>query len=511
MNVPPKLKQRDGAKESLWQSASAMEKMLNVSDIGIYDVAIVGAGITGVSTALKLQQAGKRCLILEGNTVGFGATGGTTAHLNTFFDATYPEIESDFGEDAAKIVAEAGMKTIENIENQVANLNIDCDFEEKPGYLFSETEEETEQLQKIMESSKRAGILVTEANKNDVSIGFRRALMFAKQAQFHPLKYVNGILKEFIRIGGKVKENTFVRSSSVENGNHKIETDGQDFLATHLVYATHIPPGINLLNFRCAPYRSYALGLKLKDESQHPEGLAYDMQEPYHYFRSHTVDNKKYLIIGGEDHKTGHGNPEEAFENLRNYATKYYDVEEVSYRWSSQYYVPVDGLPYIGKMPYGDENTYVATGFNGNGMIFGTLSAEIITDTILEKENKFAKLFDPERLKPIAGFTEFVKENADVAYRFIADRFGAEKLTDLMDINAEEGKIVELDGEKLAVYKDKAGKITALNPVCTHAKCIVNFNSEEKSWDCPCHGGRFDLCGKVITGPPRQDLEQVSL
>lgn len=228
-------------------------------------------------------------------------------------------------------------------------------------------------------------------------------------------------------------------------------------------------------------------------------------------FRTHVIDGEKYLILGGEDHKTGHGNPEAAFQNLEKYANQYFKVKAVPYRWSAQYYVPVDGLPYIGKMPMGDERTYIATGFNGNGMIFGTLSAKIIADLILGRENPYAELFDPARIKPIAGFTEFVKENADVAYHFLADRLSSEAIESFKEIKPGEGKVVDFEGEKLAVYKSPNGKIKALSPVCTHAGCIVGFNPVEQSWDCPCHGGRFDLDGRVISGPPQKDLESIKL
>jgi nitrite reductase/ring-hydroxylating ferredoxin subunit len=198
-----------------------------------------------------------------------------------------------------------------------------------------------------------------------------------------------------------------------------------------------------------------------------------------------------------------------AFQHLKDYVARYYEVESVAYQWSAQYYVPVDGLPYIGQLPGAAEGTYVATGFNGNGMIFGTLSAKIISDLVLGSDNEYASLFSPSRMKPVAGFTEFVKENADVAWHFIADRFASSHLQALNELKSGEGKLVDFEGKKLAIYRDDAGKVTALNPTCTHAACTVQFNAAEQSWDCPCHGGRFDISGKVLTGPPTIDLETV--
>lgn len=474
----------------------------------LYDCLIAGAGITGVTTALLLQRAGIACVIAEARQPGFGTTGGTSAHLNTFFDATYPEVESDFGKEAAKLLASGGKEAMGMIRDFVKKLNIDCDLESKAAWLYAECEKESKQLQEIMEAARRAGIDVEDTDYNPVPVPFDSVIRFEGQGQFHPLKYINGLLKEFLNLDGVLLENTMIREHSFEDGIYTAKHDSGYIRAKKLVYATHIPPGVNLMSFRNAPYRSYVLGLKLK-VGNYPDGLVYDMQEPYHYFRTHVIDGQSYLIVGGEDHKTGHDDPLKAFQRLKDYASRYYAVESVVYQWSAQYYVPVDGLPYIGQLPGADEGTYVATGFNGNGMMFGTLSAKIISDLVLGKENEYASLFSPARMKPVAGFTGFVKENADVAWHFIADRFSSSHLQTLADLKSGEGKLVDFEGKKLAIYKDDSGKVTALNPICTHAGCTVQFNAAEQSWDCPCHGGRFDVTGKVLTGPPTIDLEKV--
>lgn len=500
---------RDSQTQSPWQSNSMSVPVKSGSDFQqTFDVLIVGAGITGLTTALLLQKAGQQCIVVESGNVGFGTTGGTSAHLNTFFDATYPEIESDFSEDAAHLVADSGKEAFDLITSLIDEYQINCDFEYKEAYLYSENEKESKQLTEILESSKRAGLTVSESNTNDLQIPFDKAIRFEEQGQFHPLKYIEAIAKAFVELGGIILDHTFV-SDSIHREGLNITTAGGNILkSVHLVYATHIPPGITSFSFRCSPYRSYVLGATLKN-GNYPKALVYDMQEPYHYFRTHEIDGQKYLIAGGEDHKTGHDDPEKAFENLESYLRQHFEVEEVKYKWSSQYYIPVDGLPYIGNLNSKDDHQYIATGFNGNGMSFGTLSAQIISDLILGNSNKYAQLYSPSRLKPVAGFSEFIKENADVAYHFVADRFSAEELESLSQLANGEGKIAELEGKKMAVYKDEDGNISALSPVCTHAGCIVSFNAAEKSWDCPCHGGRFDVSGKVISGPPREELNQI--
>lgn len=502
---------RDTLSESIWQNSLEIEDLGTTDvteDYQLYDTLIVGAGITGITTALMLQKEGQRCLVVEARNIGFGTTGGTTAHLNTFFDATYPEIEIDFGAEDAQLVAKGGKEALSIIERFVTTLNIACDFEYKPGWLFSQSEKESKELDKILDSAASAGVEVNRADKSGVPIIFDKVICFANQAQFHPLKYLQGLVKEFRSLGGILIEGNRIQKTCFSDGIHTADAELGVFRARNLVYATHIPPGVNLLSFRCAPYRSYVLAIKLKDDN-YPEGLSYDMQEPYHYLRTHVIDGQKYLIVGGEDHKTGHGDPAKSFENLRNYAESYFNIASVDYQWSAQYYASVDGLPYIGKMPGGSEDIYVATGYNGNGMTFGTLSAKIISDLILDRENEFSTLFAPSRMKPIAGFTDFVKENADVAWRFVADRFLADDLPSIQELKPRQGIVTVYNDEQVAVYKDDLGNITALNPVCTHAGCIVHFNDTEQSWDCPCHGGRYDLSGKVLTGPPTKDLECV--
>jgi Rieske Fe-S protein len=281
--------------------------------------------------------------------------------------------------------------------------------------------------------------------------------------------------------------------------------------ASYLVYATHIPPGINLLHFTNAPYRSYAIAVTCKDNA-YTEGLCYDMYDPYHYYRSQEIDGKNYLIIGGEDHKTAHEkNTDACLNKLEAHARAHFPVEQVLFRWSSQYFEPADGLAQIGLLPGSKGNILVATGYGGNGMTYSHISALLLTDLVMKKENAYAALFSPGRVKPLAGFTNFIKENADVVAQFISKRISAEKIKELAELAPGEAKLVKYEGEKLAIYKSEEGKVHALNPVCTHAKCVVGWNSAEKSWDCPCHGARYSVDGKVLTGPASKDLQAVQL
>ncbi|SDG67077.1 hypothetical protein SAMN04487996_121117 [Dyadobacter soli] len=515
LNSGPRTKgvARDGSNKSLWQTnVTAQPGNNSAANPGqIFDTLIVGAGITGLTTALLLQKEGRKCVIAEAHSPGYGTTGGTTAHINTFADTTYAEVESGFGQEASQQFAGAIAESVALIHNMVETYGIDCDFEWKQAYVYSETDEETKQLDDLYQSALRAGVSTEPAHDAPAPLPFRKAVVFDKQAQFHPLKYILGLQKAFTDLGGIVLENTLIDHIDSNDEYHTAHAGEREIKARSVVYATHIPPGgVNVLHFRNAPYRSYVVAATLKGEA-YPDALIYDMQEPYHYFRTHAINGQKYLVSGGHDHKTGHGDPEQAFADLIEYTKKCYPVDKITTQWSAQYYVPADGLPYIGQMPGASGGIYVATGFNGNGMILGTVAAIVLSELISEGTSPYEKLFDPARVKPVAAFTEFVKENADVVGRFVGDRFGIEEIESLGEIVAGSGKIVEYEGQKVGIYKKENGQVTVLDPVCTHAGCIVQWNNSEKSWDCPCHGARFNCEGEVLTGPARKPLDRVSV
>jgi len=279
-----------------------------------------------------------------------------------------------------------------------------------------------------------------------------------------------------------------------------------------LIYATHTPPGVNLLHFRCAPYRSYAIAVKLNNEDQYPDALVYDMHEPYHYYRTQEIDGEKYLVAGGEDHKTAHQeNTEICFRNLESYVRGHFDVADVSFRWSSQFFENTDGLPYIGHLPGASDNVFVATGYSGNGMTFGTVAAIVLRELLITGDSRYKDLFAPGRVKPIAGFTTFLKEQVEVVKDFVGKWFSQTDIDSLAELAHGEARVVEYEGTSMALYKDEAGKVHAVNPTCPHAKCAVAWNSSEKSWDCPCHGSRFSFDGEMLTAPARTDLKTIEI
>src|SRR6185312_12040780 len=501
---------RDGQLKSPWLNGAAVSLKSAGATTEVYDALIVGAGITGITAALLLQKAGRKTLLADAHTIGFGTSGGTSAHINTFADTTYAEAESAFGEEGAQLFADAINEGKALIEQNIKTYGIDCDFEKKTAYVFAENEDEAKELDELYEGTKKVGVHIRYADEVPTPINYQKAVLLENQAQFHPIKYITALAQQFIKLKGTILENKMIESLEKNEEIHLAKAGDLNIRARSVVYATHIPPGITTLNFRCAPYRSYVLGVKLKG-SNYPSALIYDMQEPYHYYRTHNIDGQNLLIAGGNDHKIGHQDPKKAFENLENYIRRHYQVSSVKYKWSSQYYIPADGFPYIGQLPDAAEGVYCATGFNGNGMMLGTISAKILSDLVTGIPSRYEKIFSPSRIKPIAGFTEFVKENADVVYHFVADRLSIKDTDSLTRLRPGSANVVEVDGKKVAAYRDEEGNFHTLNPVCTHAKCVVNWNAEEKSWDCPCHGARYDIDGKVLTGPATRGLEQINL
>jgi glycine/D-amino acid oxidase-like deaminating enzyme/nitrite reductase/ring-hydroxylating ferredoxin subunit len=503
---------RDGSLHSLWQDTTNMHvPKSEATDEQLFDVVIAGGGITGITTGLLLQKAGKSVLIAEAQSIGFGTTGGTTAHLNTFLDTPYNVIQNKFGGKDAQIVAKAVRQALNLVKTNVHNYNIACDYRELPGYLFSQDSKQSKELEDIYKASKECDVPVSWSTDIPVPIPFEKALEFEGQASFHPARYISALAQVFENAGGVLLEEC--RITAVEEGEpHIIHSSRGDFRANYFIYATHIPPGVNLLHFRCAPYRSYAMAVKLENKSDYPDALVYDMYDPYHYYRSQEIDGERYFIAGGEDHKTGHEkNTDSCFRRLEAHVKKYWAVKEISNQWSSQYFEPTDGLPYIGHLPGHPGTMYVATGYGGNGMVYSHVAAIMLTDMIAGEESEYEELFDPNRIKLVAGFTNFMKEAADVVGRLIDKILPADKINELTELAPGEARVVKYENHRVAIYKDDQGNIHALNSACTHIKCEVAWNSAEKTWDCPCHGSRFSYAGEMLTAPARKDLEKMEV
>lgn len=502
---------RDGSRISLWQDHIDPYRTNNSADPGaVYDVIIAGGGITGITTALLLQRAGMKCLVLEANNLCFGTTGGTTAHLNTLLDTPYTTIGKNFDQETARLVAQAAKESIDLVQRNINLYDINCGFEETDGYLYAGDEKQEKELEDIRKASEEAGLIIGYTDQIPVPFSFRKAVQVKGQAKFSPLPYVYALAKAFEKSGGVVMQHS--RVVDLEPGETiAVNTEKEVYRSRYFIYATHIPPGINLLHLRCVPYRSYAMAITLND-NKYPEGLTYDMEDPYHYYRSQVVNGQNYLIAGGKDHKTAHEeNTKYKFVQLRSHIKDHFKFERIDYKWSSQYFEPADGLPYIGHLPGQPDNIFVATGFGGNGMTYSGVAAITLKEILLNENTRYSAIFNPNRVKPVAGFTNFIKHNADVVKQFAGKWFSHEELPELADLAPGEARVVMFENKKLAIFKSNEGGIHAVSPICTHMKCEVKWNEAEKTWDCPCHGARYSYDGKVVTGPASADLEQVDI
>jgi glycine/D-amino acid oxidase-like deaminating enzyme/nitrite reductase/ring-hydroxylating ferredoxin subunit len=501
--------QRDGKLQSIWQQNIEVYQPQNSwSRDTRYDALIVGGGITGLTTALMLQEKGLKCILAEAHNIGFGTTGGTTAHLNTLLDAPYSDIESDFSAEASRVIRKASRDAISTIEKNVQRFGIGCDFEYQDGFLIAQDEKEVKQLDEIVAGAQRAGDDAQFVEGVSLPMPAIKVALFARQARFHPLKYLVGLAKAFEAAGGVLLQHCVVSSVNQEAEFEALTSLGM-IRAHQVVYATHIPPGINLLHFRCAPYRSYAIAFQPRSGNSLP-GFVYDLKDPYNYFRTHLIDGQEYVIAGGFDHKTGHeANTENCFRELEVLAGKMFDMGQVAFRWSSQYFQSADGLPYIGKLPGSDLGLWVATGFGGNGLIFGTLSGMMLSEMLTGGDHSCTEILRPGRIKPIAGFANFVKENADVVGRLMGRKINYEQLKNVTDLAPGQAMLANWDGDKVAIFKDGNGACHGVNPVCVHAGCTVSWNTAEESWDCPCHGARYSPKGDMLNGPAQSNLQQL--
>ncbi|MBW3624842.1 MAG: FAD-dependent oxidoreductase [Armatimonadetes bacterium] len=483
---------------SIWEGTSAEVGFPALSGEIEVDVVIIGGGITGITAAMLLSRAGKSVAVLEANHVGQGTTGYSTGNLYvTLADQLY-HVRDKWGQETATAVAASRSETLDYLEGTVVEFNLPCRFDRRPHYIFPTHDSQVEKMQREYETLRDAGQPASLTREVPLPFPVDQALKIDRQAQFHPLIFVQSLAKSIASDRCRIFEDSKV--VEIDDDQRVVRTAGGQVRAEKIILATHMPIGFHLVQTEVFPYREYGLALRLKGDS-YPEGIFWTFEQPSHSIRSYEADGTKYLIVIGELHKTGqHDDLEDYYAKVEAYARSRFDVERVEFRWSAQHYRPADELPYIGRSST-TKDTYLATGFGTNGLIYGPLAAAIIADDICGRENRWADLYNSRRFTPAKSAKEFLKENANVAAQYAKDYLSRADVERLGEVPRGEGRMAELDGEMLAVYRDENGEWTVLSPVCTHLGCIVHWNGWEKSWDCPCHGSRFRTDGEVIEGP----------
>jgi glycine/D-amino acid oxidase-like deaminating enzyme/nitrite reductase/ring-hydroxylating ferredoxin subunit len=477
------------------------------------DVCVIGAGISGLSAAYELVRAGRDVLVIDDGPIGGGETGRTSAHLASAIDDRFHRLEATHGARGARLAAESHAAAIDHIEEIVASEGIDCDFRRVAAYLFAPAGESTDEITRELAAVRRAGLdaeLVPRAPLPGFDSG--PAIRFARQAQFHPIRYLRGLAEAILARGGRICSG--VRAEHVEGGSPAIVTveGGRTIAAGAVVVATNAPISSRIrLPIKEAAYRTYMIGMQVPRRALEP-ALYWDTADPYHYARlvpGPAGSEHDLVIVGGEDHKVGQRDDAEARWNRLVAWTRehFVDATHVVHRWSGQIIEPADGLAYIGRDPSSGDNVYVVTGDSGNGLTHATLGGLLLTDLVLGRPNDWAALYDPAR-SGLRAPRSFLKENLNQAGQY-ADWLGAGDVRSADEVPAGEGAVVRRGLRLVAVFRDEAGHCHERSAVCPHLGGVVSWNHAEKTWDCPVHGSRFDCLGRVINGPANGDLHPV--
>jgi glycine/D-amino acid oxidase-like deaminating enzyme/nitrite reductase/ring-hydroxylating ferredoxin subunit len=513
--------ENSGQSVSLWMATAAMPHRGALVDDAHTDVCIVGAGIAGITTAYLLAKQGKSVVVLDDGPVGGGQTQRTTAHLSNAIDDHYCEIESLHGLEGAKLAADSHTAAIDRIESIIGDEQIDCEFIRLDGYLCLSPGESAELLDRELAAAHRAGLGGVERLPHAPLLPFDTGpcLRFPRQAQFHPLLYLSAVAEALERAGGRICTGKHVET--VAGGKPaRIETaNGRIVTADAVVVATNSPVNDLLaIHTKQAAYTTYVIGATVPRGAV-PTALYWDTLHPYHYVRIQPVraqggiteqsgpESYDLLIVGGEDHKTGqapaHSDP---YVRLEAWARERFPmIREVKFRWSGQVMETIDGLAFIGRNPLDHPNVFVVTGDSGMGMTHGTIAGILITDLILGRDNRWTTLYDPSR-KTLRALDRFVKENLNLAKQY-GDWLTRGDVDSPAQIKAGEGAVIRRGLTKMAVYRDEQGVCHERSAICTHLGGIVHWNDAEKTWDCPCHGSRFDRLGEVLNGPANRDLD----
>jgi len=506
-----------GEHQTFWLETESQPNYSPLRENLSADVVIVGGGLGGVSVAYCLSKAGKKVVLVEDGMIASGETGRTTAHLVSALDDRWADLEFIFGEEDTKLIADSHKAAIDFIERTIQEEKINCDFERLDGYLFLHPSDKPKSLEKEFEAAQRAGMTISQVDtipglQNHAGPG----LKFSSQGQFHPLKYVRGLCEAIERNGGRI----FTQTHAQEIDHTGITTsEGFRVDAEHIVVATNTPVNNTLaMHLKQVSHRTYVIAGLVKKYAL-PKALWWDTgnydedyaHPPYHYIRLHPYnDQYDILISGGEDHPTGdidgNGIPEEGrYVKLEEWTREHFPIEKIIYRWSGQVVEPVDSLGFIGRNPWDKDNVYIITGDSGTGMTHCTIGGMLISDLILNKPNPWEEIYRPARITFKTGDV-FFKELIRGIMGLLKGAPEDDKVKELAEIRPGEAKVLTLNGHRCGAYRDDQGQYQIVSARCTHLKSILNWNADEKTWDCPWHGSRFTCEGHVINGPANRDL-----
>lgn len=497
----------DPTNRSLWIETTPATSYRALSGKPSFDVIVLGGGITGLTTAYLLKREGLRVAVLEMDRVATGVTGYTTAKVTALHGLIYADLIDRHGEDRAEAYAAANLSAVERIADIADEEAIGCDLDRLDAYTYAETDAGADAVRREAEACASLGLKAELVTETPLPFDVIVALRLTDQAAFHPRKYCLGLAKAIHGAKGRIYERTRVLEVEEKKRVCHVKTERGTLSAAHVVVATHLPfMGEGRFYAKTYPLRSYALAIPTKGERL--DGMFLNAEEPVRSVRPFTSGRRRGVIVGGENHKVGQEIDTRArYQALEAWASERFGSVAVDHRWSAQDYFGVDGIPYVGRLTRENERVFVATGFRKWGMTNGTAAAMMITDAIVGRENPWATAFDATRIRPKQAAKDFIKEGVDVAAHLYGGKL-APKYRSVNDLAPGAAGLCDLEGETVAAFRDESGRVHAVSPDCTHMGCRLAWNMAELSWDCPCHGSRFDPDGHVLHGPANQDLER---
>lgn len=496
------------ANTSYWIATSDAEDRPPLPGDAEVDLVVVGGGITGLTAAVLAARGGARVMVLEARRLAMGTTGNTTAKVTTLHGLVYSELEQRLGLEAARAYADLNRMGLEQVRALVADLAIECDLTEMDAVTYTEHADRRGDIEREVEIATSLGFPASYTETVSLPYPVAGAIRFTGQALFHPRRYALGLARAIEAAGGTIHEATRVLGADLDGDRCRVTTARGSVMAERVIVATLLPVVDRIGLFaRTEPSRSYALSAPAPDTTVSAMYLSIDT--PTRSVRPHPDPSGTRLIITGEEHKTGQATASmHHYDELEVYARDRLGVEP-EYRWSAQDYRSSDGLPFIGRLDPRSDRILGATGFRKWGMTNGTASGVVLADRVLGRLHPLASAFDTTRVRPTAGASAFVKANVNVAQRFIGDRLRTKP--DLDDVRPGEGAVIRLNGSAVAAFRAEDGTVSAVSARCTHLGCLVGFNGAERTWDCPCHGSRFDTDGRVIEGPATRRLRRVDI
>jgi glycine/D-amino acid oxidase-like deaminating enzyme/nitrite reductase/ring-hydroxylating ferredoxin subunit len=495
--------------EPYWRSSVSLPTFPKLTADIDAEVAIVGGGITGLTSAYLLAKAGVKVAVIDAGNILNGTTGHTTAKITAQHGLIYDELINTLGFEAAKLYYQANSEALQFMRNLVKEENIDCELTNQDAYVYTNSDEYTSQLQNEYQAYEKLGIESDYTTSIEMPFKIKSAIIMKNQAQFHPLKYLLHLTNKITELGGKIFELT--TAIDIENGNEpKVLTkNGFSISCRQMIIASHFPFEDKLGFYFARMYASRSYVIAAKTQKEFPGGMYINAEKPTRSLRYTNINGEQLVLFIGENHRTGIGESMiQHYEALEAFAEETFGVKEILYRWSTQDLKTLDKVPYIGRLTENNQNIFVATGFRGWGMTHGTVASLLITDLILGNSNRYEEIYSPQRFHADPDIKKFISYNADVAKHLIKGKLEISSV-DPDYLTPDEGSVVMINGQRAGAYKDTEGQLHIVDTTCTHMGCELVWNTGERSWDCPCHGSRFSYLGDVLEGPAEKPLKKI--